>query len=420
MGGHCLSSIEAPGAREVLYLAAHGFADDALPLGGGAAVCSQLLREWSRTRPFPVKLISPSILGADAPSGSALVGFGERQYADFCRRFETAATAEVLRHDPARTVVLVNDISEGPDFRRLATAGYDLVTIYHVDVVAYVAAIYGRNLVSPERLVRWYERFPLSGMAKLVFGKQRDSLRYSRAVVVPSESMREVLLRSYPDTPPSKISVLPWGVCEPAYESTAIAAEAASLRREYGIPDDALVLLTLSRISPEKGQDLLLRALLEWERLPDFPQRPLWLFICGEAAYMQGRRFLKRLRSLAGRLRKTRAVFPGHVTGIRKQAFFALADLYVFPSRHESYGLTMVEALRAGLPAVCLDHQGAREVMRPDCGLLVPEERLRESMANLLLDPERRAGMSRAAREYAVTLRFSDSAEKLVEILRRG
>ena len=291
-----------------------------------------------------------------------------------------------------------------------------------MDVVAYVAAIYGRNLVAPERLVRWYERLPLGGMARLVFEKQRDSLRFSRAVVAPSESMREVLLRSYPDTPPAKINVLPWGASGvpsgPGYEDAAIAAEAASLRREYGIPDDALVLLTLSRISPEKGQDPLLRALLEWERLPDFPRRPLWLFICGDAAYMQGRRFMQRLRSLAGQLSKTRAIFPGHVTGIRKQAFFALADLYIFPSRHESYGLTLVEALRAGLPAICLDHHGAREVMRPDCGLLVPKERLREAIASLLLDPDRRASMGRAARDYAATLRFSDSAAKLADLLR--
>jgi len=412
-----------PGAREVLYLAAHGFAHEpdhaALPLGGGATVCLQLLQEWSRTQPFPVKLIGPAILGADAPSGGALVGFGERQYADFCRRFETAATAEVLRHDPARVAVLVNDISEGPDFRRLSEAGYDLITIYHVDVVAYVAAIYCRNLVAPERLVRWYERFPIGGMARLIFEKQRDSLRYSRALVVPSESMRAVLLRSYPDTPPAKISVLPWGVSDPGYEGAAIAVEAAALRREHGIEDDALVLLTLSRISPEKGQDLLLRALLDWEGLPSYPRRPLWLFICGDAAYMQGRRFIERLRSLAGRLRRTRVIFAGHVTGIRKDAFFALADLYVFPSRHESYGLTLVEALRAGLPAVSLDHDGAREVLRPDCGLLVPKERLREAIASLLLDPERRVRMGKAARAYAATLRFSDSAAKLAELLRR-
>jgi glycosyltransferase involved in cell wall biosynthesis len=402
---------------DLLYLAAHGFSSDAVPLGGGAAVCAQLLREWARTRPFPVHLINPAILGAGSPSGRDLVGYGERQYADFCVRFEAAATAEVLRHDPARTRVLVNDVSEGPDFQRLAAAGFDLVTIYHVDVVAYVAAIYGRNLVAPETLVRWYERFPVGGMARLVFQKQRDSLRYSRAVVVPSASMRDSLMRCYTDTPAARIHVLPWGASESGYDDAAIAIEAAGLRREYSVTGDAQVLLTLSRISPEKGQDSLLRALLDWERGADFPQRPLWLFICGDAAYMQGRRFLRRLESLAGRLRKTGVIFPGHVTGIRKQAFFAMADLYVFPSRHESYGLTLVEALRAGLPAVCLDHHGAREVMRPDCGLLVPEGELLQAIARLLGNDPLRTRMRRAARDYGATLRFSDSAAKLAELL---
>lgn len=403
----------------VLYLAAHGFPDDhgKLPLGGGAAVCARLLRQWSRTAPFPLELIGPAILGADAPSGSELLAFTERQYASFCGRFEAACTAAVLRHDPAATAVLINDIAEGPDFRKLAAAGFDMVTIYHVDVVAYVAAIYCRNLISPATLARWYERFPIGGMPRLVFAKQRDSLRYSRAVVVPSESMREVLLRTYPKTPPWKIHVLPWGASESGHEETEIASAAAALRHEYGIPHDAQVLLTLSRISPEKGQDLLLRALLVWERLPDYPSRPLCLFICGDPAYMQGRRFHARLQSLAAQLRRTRVIFPGHVTGLRKQAFFRLADLYVFPSRHESYGLTLVEALRAGLPAVCLDHHGAREVMRPDCGLLVPESGLRQALASLLGDDPRRAAMCQAARRDAATLSFSASAARLAEII---
>lgn len=412
---------------DVLYLAAHGFAQEAVPLGGGAAVCSQLLREWSRTRPFSVGLVSPAILGGNAPSACDLVRYGERRYADFCYRFAAAATAEVLRHDPSRTAVLVNDVSEGPDFARLAAAGYSIVTIYHVDVVAYVAAIYGRDLVAPATLVRCYEilrRSPFCGliprMAELVFDKQRDSLRYSRAVVVPSRSMRDLLLRCYPDTPGERIQVLPWGVCGTVCEDASSAAAASALRQEYGIPRDALVLLALSRISPEKGQDLLLRALLAWERRADFPVQPLWLFICGDAAYMQGQRFLRRLRSLAAQFRKTRVIFPGHVTGIRKQAFFALADLYVFPSRHESYGLTLVEALRAGLPAVCLDHHGAREVLRADCGLVTPEKQLREAIARLLLDPDLRARMGRAASAYAATLRFADSAATLAGIIHRS
>ncbi len=403
--------------REVLYLAAHGFEDACVPLGGGAAVARQLLAEWARASPFPVTLVNPAILGGEAPAARDVVSFGERQYAAFCRRFGSAATAEVLRHDAARTAVLINDISEGPDFRRLAEAGFDLATIYHVDVVAYVAAIYCRNLIAPETLVRWYERLPVGGMARLVFEKQRDSLRYSRAVIVPSQSMREVLLRCYPGTPPGKIHVIPWGAADAGYDAAAIAAEAAALRRQYGVPEDALALLTLSRISPEKGQDVLLESLIEWERRADFPARELWLFICGEAAFMQGRRFHARLHKLAARPRRTRVVFPGHVTGLRKQAFFALADVYVFPSRHESYGLTLVEALRAGLPAVCLDHHGAREVARPDCVSMAQAGQLREALKGLLLDDALRKRMSAAARSYGATLNFSESAAKVARLL---
>jgi len=47
-----------------------------------------------------------------------------------------------------------------------------------------------------------------------------------------------------------------------------------------------------------------------------------------------------------------------------------------------------------------------------------PEERLREAIASLLLDPERRASMARAARDYAATLRFADTAAKLADLLR--
>lgn len=184
------------------------------------------------------------------------------------------------------------------------------------------------------------------------------------------------------------------------------------------MPPDAKVLLTLSRISPEKGQDLLLRALIEWERRDDFPSRPLWLFVCGGAAYMQGVRFLEKLRSLAARLQRTRVVFPGHVTGDRKRAFFSLADLYVFPSRHESYGLTLLEALAAGVPAVCLDHHGAREVMKDEFGALVPASKLRSAIHLLLADDPLRERMSRAASTFARSRRFSDSAARLAEIVR--
>ena len=89
----------------------------------------------------------------------------------------------------------------------------------------------------------------------------------------------------------------------------------------------------------------------------------------------------------------------------------------MFHSVHESYGLTLLEALAAGLPAVCLDHHGARSVMREEFGALVRPKELTPAIARLLADPEARRGMSEAARSYARTQRFSDRAAELAELL---
>jgi glycosyltransferase involved in cell wall biosynthesis len=389
----------------ILYTAAHGGFRESVPLGGGAAICDLLVEEWSRTKPFDFRLISPE------GSAREIVNFSEQSYAKFSREFERASTEEILKHDPKTTVVLANDVSEGPDFAALRD--YKIFTIYHVDVVAYVSDIYFRGLIRPETTVKWYRRlhWALPSISKLVWEKQESSVVHSRGLIMPSGGMKEVMLRCYPDCPPAKIHVLPWGVSDPGY-----AGDAAPLRLEFGVPDHARVLLTLSRISPEKGQDLLLEKLIEWERRDDYPAEPLWLFICGEAAFMQGARFLEKLRSLAAKLKKTRVRFPGYVTGDRKKAFFALADLYLFPSRHESYGLTLMEALAAGVPAVCLDHHGARSVMKDDFGAVVDPAGLIPAIQRLLNDPNL-LEMRTNARLFALKNRFSDQAAKLAELI---
>ncbi len=106
------------------------------------------------------------------------------------------------------------------------------------------------------------------------------------------------------------------------------------------------------------------------------------------------------------------------MTGERKRAFFALADLYVFPSRHESYGLTLLEALAAGLPAVCLDHHGAREIMRDEFGALVRADQLSNAISRLLAEPSQLRVMSEAARAFAAGEKFYERAAILADILK--
>ncbi len=415
----------------VLYTAAHGgFAGESVPLGGGAAVYEHLVAEWRRTHPFRLETITPQVLAGGGPRGRELVGFDESDYAAFSLAFERAATARILEFDPSKSVVLANDVSEGPDFARLEERGYRIFTIYHVDVVAYVTAMYLRSWVAPETTVRWERRLrpfmpgSVNQYTRLIWDKQEASVRHSRGLVVPSTEMREVLERCYPEAggAKGKVHVLPWGNWHDV-ASEGREGDGAALREELGIEGDAYVLLTLSRISPEKGQDFLLEALAAWESQGTLPERPVWLVICGEAAFMQGQRYMARLRELAGRLQKIRVVFPGYVTGARKAAFYEMADVYLFPSRHESYGLTLVEALAHGVPAISRDHAGARTVMHrqpgePEFGEMVRTRgEMWSAIAGLLKDPERRARMGRAAKAYAARERFADRAAELAQLL---
>ena len=395
---------------KVLYTAAHGgFAGEHAPLGGGAAVCDMLAAEWARTRPFELSLFTPRDV-----TGHDIIGFDTGSYARFSRQFEAASTRAIRACDPASTVVLVNDIAEGPSFRALRAEGYRMATVWHVDVVAYIASIYCRELVRPETLVRIHRSIGglYPDVLRLIFEKQKDCVEACAAHFVPSPAMKEIILRCYPGTTPEKVRVLPWGA-----PPVAGAIDRAEARRALDVEDDALVLLTLSRLSPEKNQQLLLDALAEWERRPDFPLRPVRVFVCGGAAYMHGRKHEEMLRAKAARLRRTRVSFPGHVHGEAKQRYFSAADLYVFPSRHESYGLTLMEAFQYGLPALTLDHAGARAVMRPEFGAVARAETFLEELARLAAGDL--ASMGSAAREFARARPFADTARELAAELGR-
>lgn len=412
-----------------MYCAAHaGFPVEA-PLGGGAAVARLLEAEWRRARPFELEMITPAVLGAAAPAGAELAGFDESRYAAFCRAFSRAATERILEHDPRRTVVLVNDISEAPDFAALARAGFRIVTIYHVDVVDYIAKIYLRGVVKPRRLAgAWRGLQRLGGaraaplILRLIFERQAESVRYSAGIVAPSAGMKRVLLECWPEARAERIHVLPWGA--PPADAGADDGDAGALRREFGLKKGERVLLALSRISPEKGQDILLESLLDWERERGGDVPPVRLFICGAPAYMQGRAHMAKLARLAARLRRIRVEFPGHVTGARKRAFFALADVYVFASRHESYGLTLMEALAAGLPAVAVESDGTREILRPEFGVLVgrgeARRQLWRAVEELLADEARRQAMGAAGRRFAAERPFGEAARRLGEVLADG
>ena len=333
---------------EVLYSAAHADFPDSEPLGGGKAVADYLIREWRKHGPFALTVLSPNSLGLKL--ATPLAHMTELEYARFCRVFERASTSEILKRDPQRCVVLCNDISEGPDFAVLGERGYRVVTIFHVDVVEYFTRFYLRGLIRPETAVRFHWFSVMPDVLKLVFEKQHQCVRHSTRIIVPSAPMRDVIRRCYPWCAPGKIVVLPWGNI--AAHDSALPAVAPS---PLNVSEDEVVIITLSRLSPEKGIERLLAAL---PRLGTTDKK-VRVFICGGPAYMKGRAYEQKLRRLAARITTARVEFTGHVTGAQKAALLQRADIFVSPSKHESYGLTIAEALAAECRVVSHHHYGA-------------------------------------------------------------
>ena len=339
---------------EVLYSAAHAEFPDTEPLGGGKAVADYLIREWREHQPFALSVLSPKSLElrqAGRLPYNSLTELSELQYARFCREFERATMAEILKRDPRDCVVLVNDISEGPDFAALGERGYRMATIFHVDVVEYFTRFYLRGLIRPETAAQFHWFGVMPDVLKLVFEKQYQCVRHSAQIIVPSAPMREVILRCYPWCPPEKIVVLPWGnIAAPRHPSVGLGSS-----DNLNVSEDEIVIITLSRLSPEKGIERLLAALPHL----DVGEKKVRVFICGGPAYMKGRAYQQKLRRLAGPITTARIEFTGHVTGAQKAALLRRADIFVSPSRHESYGLTIAEALAADCRVVSHQHYGA-------------------------------------------------------------
>jgi glycosyltransferase involved in cell wall biosynthesis len=427
--------------QQVVFIGSHlGYPMEKTPLGGGAMVGLQLARHWSKAGreglwvlgsgpESPARGLRYVRLPEHGAGAKPLVSLSELEYARFCRRFESATTDWVFSQgfDPKRTCVIVNDISEGPTLTRLAAGGFPIVSLWHVDVVDYFNRLYLKEAVRIESLIKSYDRLFALGAAgalpdllKLVFEKQRQTVAHSQRLIFPSNAMAKTIERCYrPEGFAERGVVVPWGIWEHDASVAEDAPQVAALRAHYQIGAQTTVLMTLSRISPEKGIHLLLEALRLLEQGGGLPQDAC-LFICGEAAFMQGAAYLKEVRAATHRLKKVRVFFPGYLDDARKQAYYRLAHLFISPSIHDSYGLNIVEAMQAGLPILASDHYGVQDLLREGFGVKVrypslsgAPKLLAGALKRLLADPARLEAMGRSARVAAHDMPFEQAAQKV-------
>jgi glycosyltransferase involved in cell wall biosynthesis len=170
------------------------------------------------------------------------------------------------------------------------------------------------------------------------------------------------------------------------------------------------VVLTVARLAPQKGLDVLIDAAARWR---DRSPRPLTV-IAGDGPLADE---LRHRASQAG----ADVTFLGHRTDV--PALLASASVVVVPSRWEARALILQEAMRSGLPIVATRTGGTPELTGQDGALLVPSgdaAALAVAVTAVLDDPSLAARLRRAASAQATTFpSVKDAVRSAVSIYSR-
>jgi phosphatidylinositol alpha-1,6-mannosyltransferase len=180
-------------------------------------------------------------------------------------------------------------------------------------------------------------------------------------------------------------------------------AERRAAREGFGLPPDAELVVSISRLVPRKGFDVAIEAAALLA--PSHPD--LLLAISG------GGRDERRLRTLAT-TRRAPVRFLGRVANDRLPALYGCADVFTMACRtrwggleQEGFGIVFVEAAACGVPQIAGDSGGAAEAVDDGVtGLVVrrpddPKE-VATAIEAVLADPALRHDMAVASRKRAV------------------
>ena len=288
--------------------------------------------------------------------------------------------------------------------RQLQHGGYDITHSHGTVLGSDVITAHGCHRAGIKKL-GWSEGLGTADKVRFWLEAQNyQERKYGRIIAVSRLTKRE-LMEEY-TVPGSDISVVPPGT-DPV-DLQEISRHRRAVRSRYGIGEEDVVLLFIGHEFRRKGLDTVLRACAAMNN------QHVHLWIGGED--VPGKfEVLARKCGIGNRTR-----FLGFQEGL--SPIYAGADIFVFPTHYDAFGLVVLEAMAHGLPVIVSKTAGvAEDVIREGThGILLENpasyEELAQASSALIADASTRQRMGIAGREQAGQLSWDACARGTLEV----
>jgi glycosyltransferase involved in cell wall biosynthesis len=237
----------------------------------------------------------------------------------------------------------------------------------------------------------------------------RQSCRSADAVICVSETVRKDLI-AFTGLPAQKASLIHNGFDDHRFRVTSDTARLAEIRKKYALPERFI--LWAGQIDPRKN---IARLLMAFDKIRHSVPHDLVL------AGLKGWKAEEELRPIHQLDLQGRVHFTGWVPHDDLPLLYNLADLFVFPSLYEGFGLPLVEAMACGCPVLTADRGSPPEITGKAAFLVNPldVDQLARGMRSLLTDQSARNDLKTKGLERAKAFSWNHCAEQVLALFDR-
>lgn len=212
-----------------------------------------------------------------------------------------------------------------------------------------------------------------------------------------SQATHQRNIRNLP-VPRERVVCLPHGVDITKYRPCDDPAAIRAKREALGVPTGAVLIGLPGRVTPGKGQDVWVNALLQLD-----PTLNFYALSIGGTDYASGgvEAFYAQLQqTIGGTALANKITFLGHRSDLTE--ILPVLDVVCIPSENEAFGLTIIESMACGMPIIGSNTGSLPELVDAASGVLVGPFDVPawcDAMASMVCDDAQRQSMGRAARQ---------------------